>query len=91
MALGTATLRTGGVHPFCVPTLLQQHWAALDRPPPHVTEKSLLTPPRGILRVGCPLFGENSRLWKAPTHLQQAGVQFLGHPLQISDQAAELK
>lgn len=65
---------------------------SLDRSPPRVTEKSLLTPPRGILQVGCPLFGENSRLWKAPQdmHLQQAGVQFFGHPLQISDQAAEL-
>ena len=74
------------------PPLLQQHWAALGRSPPHVT-KSLLTPPRGILQVGCPLFGENTELWKAPQdmHLQQAGVQFLGHPLQISDQAAELK
>lgn len=75
------------------PALLQQHWAALDRSPPHATEKSLLTPPRGILQVDCSLFGENSRLWKAPQdmHLQQAGVQFLGHPLQISDQAAEVK
>lgn len=74
------------------PPLLQQHCAALDKPPPHVTEKTLLTPPRGMLHVGCPLFGENPRLREAPqgVHLQQAGIQFLSHPLQFSDQAAEL-
>ena len=94
MTLWAVTLRTGeGSTPSVCPPPLQQHCAALDKPPPRVTEKTLLlTPPRGMLQVGCPLFGENPRLWEAPQgmHLQQAGIQFLSHPLQFSDQAAEL-